>query len=251
MEESWQQVLCAHYYILLWTRKLMSSCDYKVKHFLSCVCFHANLCLYRKWTWWNRKHDGVPSWGDPCVTHESEKRNGREWLSCWVVACVSTHEQLKGRAGHVPHRELGTWIETQLCQWLRSFCLPRPPLSVLKSETTGNVNLPSLSSPKPNSSVGNLHSASTDCIILCIASHYSVNSMLNEIKVYEVEHFLGFISILTAVVGMGVMSGVRVDFATFFDYWFCSKVCVFGIIRKSLQRLLPSLPFSTYTLLVF
>lgn len=54
--------------------------------------------------------------------------------------------------------------------------------------------------------------------------------MLDEVKVYDVRHPSGFISILTAV-DIGVMSGLRVDCATFFDYWFCSKMCVFGIIR--------------------
>lgn len=173
------------------------------------------------------------------------KRNERKCLSCLVVACISAHEQPKGRVGHASLRELGTWIETQICQWMRSFSLPRPPLSHLKNETIGNVNLPSLFSSEPNSSVGNPQPASVGCIILCIASYYNVNSMLNEVKVYGAEYSSGFISILTAV-DMGVTSGVRVDFATFFDYWFCSKICVFGIIRKSLQILLPSLPFSTY-----
>lgn len=120
----------------------------------------------------------------------------------------------------------------------------------LKNETIGNVNLPSLSSSKPKSSVGNPQPASTGCIILYIPSYCNVNSMLNEEKVYDVRHASGFISILTAI-DIGVMSGVRVSFATFFDYRFCSKICVFGIIGESLQRLLPSLPFSTYTLLAF
>lgn len=153
------------------------------------------------------------------------RRNGRKWLSCGLVSCVSACEQQKGRAGHIPHWALGTWIETQLCQWMRSFCLPRPPLSVVKSETTGNANLPSLSSPKPNSSVENPQPASTGWIILWISSHYNVNSMLNEIKVYDTEHSLSFISILTTV-GIGIMSGVRVDFATFFTGFASKYVCL-------------------------
>lgn len=99
----------------------------------------------------------------------------------------------------------------------------------LKNETIGNVNLPCLSGSKPNSSVGNPQPASTGCIILYIPSYCNVNSMLNAVKVYDVQHPSGFISILTAV-DIGVMTGVRVDFATFFDYRFCSKICVFGII---------------------
>lgn len=44
---------------------------------------------------------------------------------------------------------------------------------------------------------------------------------------------------------------VNVDIATFFHCWFCAKICMFGIVRESLKKLLQLLPFSTYTLPVF
>lgn len=104
----------------------------------------------------------------------------------------------------------------------------------LKNETIGNVNLSCLSSSKPNSSVGNPQPASVGCIILYIPSFCNVNSMLNEGKVYDVRHPSGFISILTAV-DIGVMSGVRVNCATFFDYRFCSKICCLELSDSPLR----------------
>lgn len=44
---------------------------------------------------------------------------------------------------------------------------------------------------------------------------------------------------------------VKVDPATFFCCWLCTKICMFGIRRESLKKLLQLLPFSTYTLPVF
>lgn len=49
MAESWQVVMRVHHRILLWNRKLMSSSEYKVNCFLSCVSVCTYLCLDRKW----------------------------------------------------------------------------------------------------------------------------------------------------------------------------------------------------------
>ena len=77
----------------------------------------------------------------------------------------------------------------------------------------------------------------------------SLTFILKEIKLYAIEYTLFYQCFVCHRNRSPVW--MKVDIATFFHCWLCTKICMFGTRRESLRKLLQLFPFSTYTLPVF
>lgn len=153
MEKSWQLVVCAQHYTLLWDRKTMSPLDTKWNIFSS-VSVYIQACVSAESGRKERRGKMMvrPSGvAHAHVWHMSLKEDGRKWVFCVGVACVGAHKQPKRGAGHASHRELETWMETQSDSGWGHSVFPGFHVSSEEwNEKIGSVNLPGLSSSKPN-----------------------------------------------------------------------------------------------------
>lgn len=162
------------------------------------------------------------------VWHMSLKEDGRKWVFCVGVACVGAHKQPKQGAGHASHRELETWMETQSDSGWGHSVFPVIPLSQMKNRMRRLevLTCPATLVPNPITQEEILY-----WLHICISSYYNWHKLHGEWREgIWCRTLIFFVRILTAVdVGRELTSLLSLITG------FASKICAFGIIRKSFR----------------